>query len=219
MDAGPGERRGQNLDPGVVAEIEDEVLSAMLREHGPIRENEDEAGEVVEELRGLARVAAIVIAAYGSEEWFVKYGGALVAFPDVDPVWTVRIDGAVLPSSGPTYVVLSRGLYAEGREYVPFDVPGLEQVSPAELDEDSWGEFSSRYPEAARHLETALRLAWAATHRFNLPVLVVRGWRPPLAYRVLLPIEDFRDEDVLKSLEAMEWMLEQLRRTGFPLMK
>ncbi len=199
-----------------IERLEKEVLDAILSEYGSAKERMSD--RLRTEFRRLARASAIVIAVYGSEEWFVKYGGALVALPDVDPVWTVRIDGAVLPRPGPTYVVLSRGLYAEGREYVPFDVPGLEQVSPAELDAASWEKYASEHPEAVRHLETALKLAWAATHRFNLPVLVVRGWRPPLAYRVLLPIDDFRDEDVLKSLEAMEWMLEQLRRTDFPLM-
>ncbi len=196
--------------------LEKEVLHAILSEYGPVRDEDRKS--LLEEFGRLARASAIVIAVYGSEEWFVKYGGALVAFPDVDPIWTVGLDGATSPRSGPSYIALSRGLYAEGEEYVPFNVSGLENVSPADLDAASWEEFSSRYPEAARHLETALRLAWAATHRFNVPVIVAKWRRPPLSYRVVLPMCDLDVEDVLIAIDAMEWMLEQLRRTDFPLM-
>ncbi len=209
-------RPRREYDKAMLEKLEKDVLEAILAEYGPIKDEERE--DVLREFGRLARVAAIVIAVYGSEEWFVKYGGALVAFPDVDPIWTVGLDGATSPIPGPSYIALSRDLYTESEEYVPFTVPGLEDASPADLDAASWEEYSSRYPEAARHLETALRLAWAATHRFNVPVLVAK-WRqrPPLSYRVVLPLCYLDIEDVLIAIDAMEWMLSQLREVGFPL--
>ncbi|RLG41555.1 MAG: hypothetical protein DRO01_02485 [Thermoproteota archaeon] len=206
---------GRELGGDELKRLEEEVLNAILGKYGPVRDEDRE--DLLKEFSRLARVAAIVIAVYGSEEWFVKYGGFFVAFPDVDPVWWVDVDWAAR-RPGPGYVCLNRWIY--GARVSPKRIDGIERLISGGLDSErlDWREFSSSHQEAAELVQTALLTAWRATLKFGVPVLLVPDEEElALNCRAVLPLRDFRDEDVMRALEAMEWSMGELMEAGFPL--
>jgi len=171
-----------------------------------------------EMLEGMAKITSIVIVALGVKDWYPKWGGSLVGFRWVDQIWWLSYGPVAGGWEGPPFYSLGRPFYDFEDNEVK--VPGMEKVSAELLESPSeWEKFEEAHPEAARHLSTVLRILAAATNRFEVPVVLMLGGirkKTVLSYAALLP-DDFRDEDVVRAIEAMVWVYDRLREAGFPL--
>ncbi len=165
----------------------------------------------------MAKIASIVIVTLDAKDWYPKWGGVLVGFMGIEQIWWLSY-GSAAGRWGPKFYCLWRPLYDFEENEVK--VPGMENLTPELLNSPTgWRDFEERYPEAATHISTALRIFASATNRFEVPVLLKFGVRmkeTSLTYEALLP-DHFRDEDVVRAVEAMVWVYNALVRAGFPL--
>ncbi|RLG41554.1 MAG: hypothetical protein DRO01_02480 [Thermoproteota archaeon] len=195
------------------SQVEGAVLSALLSDRFPL--GGVDGKDLIEELERLAKAAAVVIARYGSKEWFIRQGRYVVTLPDVDPVWWVNVDWATGDVPGPAYVCLNRPIYEPSLS--PRRLEGLERLISGGPTA-SLGRAMVGGGEGVEHLQGILLACWEATLRSGVPtLLLVDEEGPSLTARAVLPLHGFREEDVTRAAEAMELTLERLNEMNFPL--